>query len=656
MSHRDRLLGVLHFVLLGCGIAAVVYGFASSGPLSQSLWDEPGRRHFLSFLRWVVPIALLVPWVLRKRWPIGCVLAAGAFFVLAFGAVPVLGVLYLLASCVCLGRLTLGRSLHDDNAPTSLVIDALLGFALLSLFLNIAVHFPFNTQSLYIAILAIPIVLGRRHLVTLWQRARMYFLSSHEFWPQVAFMGSLLGMVLATHVIVSAMPERYHDALALHLRMCTSIAHDRCWSFDCSNFAPAAMPMNGDLYFMVGYLLGGEPGARLVNLLFFLMIVVLIHGQVATRCGSTCALLACALFASIPVAFLETASLFVENVLTAFLLGSFVVSSSLVSRPSSLVPRSILALALMLGAAASTKLHGVIAAGLILGMALVMLGRQQGMKAALRLLVPAALVFTIFGAPPYVAAYSASGNPVFPFFNTVFKSPYFPSARNFTDANWGRIHWGVLYDITFQTHRYLEALDGAAGFQFLCLGVAGAVICCLRRDRVAVMALTIGLAYVIVVGSFSTYLRYLYPVFPLLTIACLGPGLRQAGAGLSRWITYAAGLAVIGVNVFFMPSAAWVLRTFDCQAVWSERQRAQVVDAFVPQRRLVETANGIAGADARVMFIGAPYATGLWGKAYYLNWYDMPFLQPILDAREPEDAMRVLRNVGITHAMVSAGA
>jgi 4-amino-4-deoxy-L-arabinose transferase-like glycosyltransferase len=651
MSHRDRLLGLLHFVLLGCGIAAVVYGFASSAPLSQELWTELGRRHFLSFLRWAVPIAFLVPWILRKRWPIGCVLAAGVFFVVAFGVVPVLGVLTMLASCVCLGRLTFGRFFHYDDGLTSFVIDALLGFALLSLFLNIAVHFPCNTQSLYIAVLAIPIILGRQHIVTLWQRTRMCLLSAHEFRPQVAVMGALLGMVLATHVIVAAMPERYHDALALHLRMCTTIAHDRCWSFDCANFAPAVMPMNGDLYYMVGYLLGGEPGARLVNLLFFLMIVVLLHGEVQRRCGSNCALLAAALFASIPVAFLETASLFVENVLTAFLLGSFVVLVRSDKEWRGRIP----ALALLLGAAASTKLHGIIAAGLILGTAMLMLSRQQGMKAALRLLLPAAIVFTIFGAPPYVAAYCASGNPVFPFYNAVFKSPYFPSATNFTDAKWGRICWGVLYDMTFQTHRYLEALDGAAGFQFLCLGLAGAVMCCVRRDRVAVSALLIGLAYVFVIGSFTMYLRYLYPVFPLLTIACIGPGLTQLGARWPRWITYGMGVALIGVNVLFMPSAAWVLRTFDCQAVWSERQRVQVVDAFVPQRRLVEAVNGIAGADARVMFIGASYATGLWGKAYYLNWYDMLFLQQILDAKEPEDAVRVLSNVGITHAMVSPG-
>jgi hypothetical protein len=654
MSLRERLLGRLHFVLVLAGLTAVVCGLIVYKPLGQPLWNSLGRRHFLTFLAIVSPVMMSLPWILRSRWPVGAVVLAVVAIILTCGPAATLTLAYMVVSSICLGHLLLGQFVTDrEDTLTSVAIDAILGFALLSLFLNVAVHFPINTRRFYIVVLGVPIVPGHRHVADLWRRFRTWLAAPTEVRTSAAWLGSLLGLILLIHLVMVAMPERYYDALAMHLRICTTVAHERCWHFDCANFAPAAMPMNGDLFFAVGYLLGGETGARLVNFLFFLVVVTLLYGEVRVRCGTCCALLSAALFASLPVAFLETASLFVENELTAFLLAAFVVLARLDRQPRR---GSVLAMAVLLGAAVSTKLHGFIAAVLFGALTFGILLRQRGVKQACALLLPAAMVVAVVGAPPYLTACWKTGNPVFPFYNAVFKSPYFPSATNFVDAHWGRIHWGLVYDLTFQTHRYLEAMDGAAGFYFLALGAAGAIMCCLRRDRIAVLALSIGVAYLIASGLFVGYLRYFYPVLPLLTLAIVGPGLSDGGAKWARWATYAAGVVLIGLNVFFMPSAAWILSTFDCQAVLSREQRTQVLDLSVPERRLVEVVNRTAGDQAHVLFIGAPYATGLEGKAYFANWYAPALLQAILEARQPEDIERVLENAGITHILVSPGA
>ena len=46
-------------------------------------------------------------------------------------------------------------------------------------------------------------------------------------------------------------------------------------------------------------------------------------------------------------------------------------------------------------------------------------------------LVAAALV-ALFASPPYVRAAFLTGNPIFPFFNTIFKSPGFNVTTDFT--------------------------------------------------------------------------------------------------------------------------------------------------------------------------------------------------------------------------------
>jgi hypothetical protein len=170
------------------------------------------------------------------------------------------------------------------------------------------------------------------------------------------------------------------------------------------------------------------------------------------------------------------------------------------------------------------------------------------------------------------------------------------------------------------------------------------------------LALIIAVGYMLFIGRYCFYVRYIYPVFSLLTIACVGPGLAQAGARRARWVTFALGLGCVAFNLYFMPSAAPIFRVFDYETVVSGEERSKALDASVPERRLVEVVNTVAGDRARVLFVGSPYAAGLWGKAYYANWYGPLFLEQLGEARQPEDVTRLLQQMGITHAIVSRGA
>ena len=655
MKFAERVARPLCFTLLACGLGLIGFGlwrFGLWGQRGGYAWSPEGWGRLVRFITLAAPAALAVPFAFRGRWPLGVALSGAAVPVALLGIGPVAAVLYLLVSCMCLGRLVLGRRWCDDWEPlTGLVLSALVGFALLSGVLNLAVHFRVNTQTTYALVLAVPLVLARDDLRAWLSQGKAWLLARREVRLPVALMGSLVAVLLALHLVYVALPERYWDGLVVHLRICTTLANEARWPFDCASFAYAALPMNGDLFYAVGYVLAGESAARLVDFLFFLMLLALLYGEVSRRFGPAFGLLFVALFASTPVAFIETGSLFIENVLAAFLLGSFLIVAR---RFDGFQVRDALALAALLGAAASTKLHGVIflAAAFPFAVFAVIRRGQLGWAACTLTLALACAVGALLAAPPYLSAYVLTGNPVFPFFNAVFRSPLFPTA-NLVDARWSTpLRWDLLLRLTFGSHAYMEAGDGAFGFHFLALGAAGIVAGWLRRDRVVVLAVLVATAYVLGACYGVIYLRYLYPAFSIALLACAGICLTLSGRPVARGLTLGAGVALVLLNVLFLPTAGWILGSFDTQALFSKEKRTRLIEETVPSRRLVEAVNALAGTKGKVLMTGASFGTGLQGKCRFVSWYDPGFQGRFTSAVEPEAMWRLLRDEGITHATV----
>jgi hypothetical protein len=460
----------------------------------------------------------------------------------------------------------------------------------------------------------------------------------------------VLLLVLSVHMVYVALPERYFDALALHLRLPTVVAQEGRWSYDCTTFAGSVMPLNADAFYTVGYLLGGEGAARLVDFLFFAMILALLYGELGSRLGTSHALLFAALLASAPVAFIETGSLFVENVLATFLFAGFVVWMRSREQPRR---ADALVVALLLGAGASTKLHGAVFALLLGAVVAVEFLRRCGLRETARSLWPAVVAGGLLALPPYLHAYWVTGNPVFPFCNGLFRSPYFP-AWTLHDPRWGRLAWNLPYMLTFRSHFYFEAADGSFGFHFLVLGLAGLVVGLLRRDRLVAWAALLGVGFFLATAWEVVHIRYLYPVCPLFVVVCSGVYLVERGRRAVRWLAGGLTLLLIGLNLYYLPAAGWILPSFDTQALFSRGERCRLLDRTAPERRLVEAVNAMAGSNARVVFASSPYATGLQGKPYFLVWYNPTFCVAFNNAPGPEAIRHLFRHVGATHAILHA--
>ena len=75
-------------------------------------------------------------------------------------------------------------------------------------------------------------------------------------------------------------------------------------------------------------------------------------------------------------------------------------------------------------------------------------------------------VFLLILLPVLLHNYILSGNPIFPFFNGIFKSPY-STITNFTSPLINSLTWRSLYDITFNGGKYIPNINFSFGIYYL---------------------------------------------------------------------------------------------------------------------------------------------------------------------------------------------
>jgi hypothetical protein len=267
--------------------------------------------------------------------------------------------------------------------------------------------------------------------------------------------------------------------------------------------------------------------------------------------------------------------------------------------------------------------------------------------------VLALLLFLAVGGGPYLYAYAATGNPLFPYFNEVFRSPHYHG--RLVDERWmGHGRPSLLYDMTFHSSVFGELYDGAFGFHHLLLLPPGLVIALLRwpRPARAVLAATVALATLLVLGM--QYIRYLYPL--LWAAAALEA---EALAALVRLPTLRKPvLATVGAallaNLAFMPTGFYLLRDFPVDTVFSRTARERFVTDEAPYRKLNEAVNASGGARARVLYLGAPWGAFLEGVPIYANWYNPALEARVAEAATEEAAAQIVAEERATHVILDA--
>jgi hypothetical protein len=568
-----------------------------------------------------------------------------AWTIAAVGWKPLAAVILLSVGAWQWGRLATSRLGDSQAGPLRIELGLLVGFGLLSFFQGLLAHFPINSTWSALGLALVPFIVRPKAILDLRSESgRLFAIVTTPSRPQ-QFAIALLVFPLAAHWLASLKPEVSSDALTMHLATPSIVANAGYWSFDFHQFLWALMPMGGDWAFTLAYLLGSEAAARLMNLVFLILIACILFTLTRRWLTAPEAGIITGLFLSTPLAHVVTGSLFVENFWTAMTLGAFagVWLFYEESRPADLWIAGAL-----LGFAASAKL-GAVAFAIPLLAAACLLGLTRLRGKLFSKLLPMALAFVVFASTPYLVSYIKTGNPIFPFQSDRFVSAFHVPPLLVRDLRFERpLTWRTLYDLTFHSDRFVEAQPGTAGFQYLLLAPFALVGClCLKRrwDCFAIVCAAASFALVFAVQS---NLRYTYAVMPLASIA-LAPVIawcRTEYTWLHRTVIGAC-LATLMLNVYFLAASGYIHRDFWMNPFNANESR-NYIERFAPPRLLVEDANRVASGQA-VMFVETVEIAGLRGRAFTTGWYHWPLLLQMRTAVSPAAVLKIARDYGVRY-------
>lgn len=637
------------------------YGLSTAELLRTHYWSGPMVTQ-IPIVALIVASALIAALCLARIWRLGfesLLFLLGLLAVLAiFGAGPTFAALMLGTSSLALGIWWRARVL-SATAEAPLVLDLGVGLALLGIIFYALSPFPVNTRWLHTALLATPIAMAlydrkartMAKTIALARAARLYEYRAPTLSELLGYL--LITFVLILYLLTAVMPDRGWDAMAMHHLIASSIATHGAWGYDIETFVFAQMPILANVIFGHLYLFGGELAAQLFNFLFVALTCNVLYLIVRKFSSRSIALLTVACFISIPLNQYVTGSLYVENTLTFWITAAIAVLLLSELRPAGADAATVI---LLLAAASMTKLHGALAAT-VLGSATVFLffiERENRERP-----IWFAIVCAVLGAialAPYLAAHIRTGNPFFPFYNHIFKSTHFV-AFDFSDTRWmGRFSWSMPYQMIFNTRNFGEVYSGVLGMSLLALLPVGIAAVVTTRDAKGIFVLLAACAIFFPIAVSIQYVRYLFPVIPLLAVL-IGHGLDVLHR--SRWTTALVvplSALVVAANILLLPTGIWSQGYFDLRAAFSSVLWHDLELRDLPQRAATRVINEIAGKNSRVVYKTRPAGALLWGTPIYWQWYHGSFYTEMEKLATEEEAAALLRRLAATHVILPIGA
>ncbi|MCX6619477.1 MAG: hypothetical protein NTY38_00030 [Acidobacteria bacterium] len=559
-------------------------------------WSRSGLRRLAWFTGLYFPVAfLLVRW--RTSWFLPLALGSTTVYtIMAAGAPATATAALFFLACYCLGDRVLGVDTEKGFwLPTA------AGGALYLAMMSVTAALPVHYVPVYLVLLLAPVVWNWRRLA-----GKVGNLARRSIRP-ASWALPILVYVLLLHWFVVLKPEVSADGLSMHLAIPAEVAFRHFWSSDFHHKTWAVMPMGGDWLYTLVYLPGGEMAARLLNF----GMLGLLAGLLFELSGS---LLAVALFLSTPLVQLETGSLFVGAILT--------------------------------GAALSVKFASMpfcIPLVILLGWEL----RRHGTRHVAGI---ALLCFLAIAAPPYLNSGLRTGSPLFPYMNRVFRSPHFDQTINILEQRYSdRLQWSSLFQVVFQTHRFLEGYDGSAGFHLAILAPLSLLAFGRKTPWRVCIAALIAIEFAVASFSAMSYVRYLYPAMALITIP-IGWLLSSTG-GWIRVAVAGVGFGLMALNIWFLPSSGhWHRELF---LPLRSSARDVYITELAPGRKMVDYLNARHPGEATA-FLKHNQVAGLRAPVHQNSWHDWECYLRLQAAGTAEDVARIADDNHIRYFVVPA--
>ena len=603
-------------------------------------------------------------WPLRGRhddaiWAMGVVLTGLAFAILslrhahALLLIVVLGWIGLgvglnhvavvaiwLAATWSLGGILLGTIHADRNYALRFPVEAaVVGSAAWLAVWGVMLHFEVNYRGMYWGLCLLPFAHLRslpkgalRLAVTCRITDFEAWVRSIPFWmwvPGVAIIGWVLRW--------SSLPSVMFDDHALHLRMWTTFVHQHRAEFNPVDQIWSVAPFASDLLHAALSLMAGDDVRGAWNLALALMTLALtasILQQASIRPRWQWLLLI--LLASTPMFGNLLLSLQTELALAVVAL----VASSLIIRATRTGSSHIVGVLACAALCVAIKLPGAVLGVMCIAALVIRVGIRTliprhwlNMAAWLTMLMLAFVALHAYGV-----SWTFTRNPVFPLYNSIFLSPFFPPV-NFHDSTWSTgFSLSSYVGAFFETSAYFESGNYAAGWQYLVLLPIALIVALLpgtaRQFRLILLPL---LGFGIAMFAAAQYWRYLFPVMPLATVL-MGVLFIDKRPQL-RILILLLTVLCIGLNMRYYRNISGLMQA-PAQSAFTADGREGMLRNFAPVVALTKTVNTIAPGSRVLYPFESPAGATLHGQPIYTPWYaparSLRF-QGIQDVRDAAD-------------------
>ena len=470
----------------------------------------------------------------------------------------------------------------------------------------------------------------------------------------LAMTGASALLIEASAVYVVA-PELNYDSSYYHL----TLARD----FAAAAGAPSLpelwtsnIPILPQLVFAVGASLSSVDAAKVIHFVVGIAGVAAMVG-VATRLGGYPAgPLAGLLWLASPLVLWEMASAYVDLFLVLWGVAAMLAALLWIDTRRSAYA---FAAAAFLGLGFGVKIGMIYVAT---PLAIALLVRYVRTRSQLRTWSAGAAVCVAVAAPWYVRSYVLTGNPIFPLYNAIFRSPLWEPENpsfNFEGFGMGRglVDFLLLpWRLTFNTSRFVEAPDGGFGLLPLLVGLAVvlAVIRGRSRDRFV--------AFVIVIGTFIWFASVDYARYLLAVLGLAAPLVASSFVGLlgveRRPVRLTARLATAALALLALPGFVAMMSNVPGAVPWQvdlgmTDRPSYLRDGFRHYAAYEWVASNLPDvSSARFLGVGLSEWPLAYGPPHEFIGHQTIEGRRVLVARSEDDVMRALEAAGFRYIIV----
>lgn len=468
----------------------------------------------------------------------------------------------------------------------------------------------------------------------------------------ISLAAVIILLMLALYAAHTLLPAVFFDGLSYHLAVPNQYLVTGKLLF-IPYTQGANYPMGGEFLALYGLSVGDDGALKKINFLFLILVVLIVGEALPDRRKARLAQLI--LLASPLMGFMATLE-FIDLPLVLYLL--LCVLALIRSADASTARSPVLAAGIWAGAAMSIKYSAI---PFLLATAALWLIRSW--RSWRRLLAPAlgaALLSLLVPLAWYAKSYAHTGNPVFPYLNRVFASPYAASQPAAEDdahgyrKDRGRFSlWHIMrYPFDVSTQPYRGGMLADPGVLFLAL----LPLLALKRPRrgLETDAILYAILFFAVWWVLTGYLvRYVAVIFPLLSIP-LGRATEEAlndrrTLRIAVTATLIAGITLnmmlyLGQMNFYFKSLTYLTggMTHD-----------QLLDSTVTYHRVADFANKNLPAEARILFVAERRSFYFQRECLVQNYFVPNTLVALLEQTSDDEMVRArLKKQGFTHILL----